>query len=285
MCNTYVIMKTKSNFKINKMRRLQQLLQSRIIIPEDVLYFTFKKHKFTGRVAQGGLIWHCTWQKPGEDARFIFKRANQLNGQPFVRTFESLTDWTETCIQECLDEYHTRYSSWKRVRHLRSESTMETLFKHLQRQQIIQEQSRGHATKDSNKSLLLFEQIASQKHHISILENKLNSWNKWFTQTYPEQQIPVESISLSNNTNTDTQNVAQPFVLTSEQGQFMVLQRVNEVAPVECISWLKQIGRDKFKEYMTDCETHIKFTPMTTNIPDSTTSPEAARQFVHDFFG
>ena len=283
MCYTYVINKTKSNFK-NKMRRLQQLLQSRIIIPEDVLYFTFKKHKFTGKVAQGGLIWYCTWQKPGEEARFIFNRTNQLNGQPFIRTFESLTDWTETCIQECLDEYHTRYSSWKRVRHQRSESTMETLFKHLQRQQIIQDNSRGHSNKDSNRNLLLFEQIASQKHHIVTLENKLKLWDEWFKNKFPDEQLPVESTSMQQKISSDTPAVAQPFVLTSERGQFMVLQRVNEVAPAECVSWLKQIGQDKFKQYMSDCESHIKFTPMSTNIPTSNTSPEAARQFVHDFF-
>ena len=266
------------------MRRLQQLLQSRIISPEDVLYFTFKKHKFTGRVAQGGLIWHCTWQKPGEDSRAIFQKINHLNNQPFVRTFESLTDWTETCIQECLDEYHTRYSSWKRVRHLRTEQTMETLFKHLQRQQLIQDNSRGHTNKDSNKNILLFEQIASQKQYIGTLENKLKSWIEWFKTTNPDEPLPVKTISMQQNKTSDTTATAQPFVLTSEHGQFMVLQRVNEVAPAECISWLKQMGHDKFKQYMSDCESHIKFTPMSTNIPESATSPEAARQFVHDFF-
>ena len=91
------------------MRRLQQLLQARIIFAADVLYFTFKKHVFTGKIAQGGLIWRCTWQKPGEQAIEIFQARNAIQQQPYVRTFESLTDWTETCIQECLDEYHTRY--------------------------------------------------------------------------------------------------------------------------------------------------------------------------------
>ena len=99
------------------MRRLQRLIQARIVFTDDVLFFTFKKHIFTGKVAQGGLIWNCTWQKPGELPQDIFKHVTGLGQQPYIRTFESLTDWTETCIQECLDEYHTRYSSWKRVRH------------------------------------------------------------------------------------------------------------------------------------------------------------------------
>ena len=99
------------------MSRLQRLLQERLVNLEDVLYFTFKKHVFTGHVTNGGVIWNCIWQKPGELPQEIFKHSVSLGQQLYVRTFESLTDWTETCIQECLDEYHTRYSSWKRGRH------------------------------------------------------------------------------------------------------------------------------------------------------------------------
>jgi hypothetical protein len=95
------------------MRRLQQLLHARIVDINHALYFTFKKHVFTGKIIQGGLISQCTWQKPGEMPHEIFHHNTGLGQQPYVRTFESLTDWTETCIQECLDEYHTRYSSWK----------------------------------------------------------------------------------------------------------------------------------------------------------------------------
>ena len=271
------------------MRRLQQLLQSRIIIPEDVLYFTFKKHKFSGRVAQGGLIWHCTWQKPGEEVRVLFQKNTQLNGQPSVRTFESLTDWTETCIQECLDEYHTRYSSWKRVRHLRSEQTMETLFKHLQRQQLLQEHARGHSNKDGNKNILLFEQIASQKQHVTLLETKVKAWVTWFHTQWPDKPLPVEAVPVP----APPLSTAQPFVLTSEHGQFMVLQRINQVAPPECVSWLKQMGQDKFKQHMSDCQSHLKFTPVTdpnspntgpNTGPTTTLSPEKVRQFVHEFF-
>lgn len=265
------------------MRRLQQLLQSRIIAENDVLYFTFKKNKFTGRVAQGGLIWHCTWQKPGEEARSIFDKSAQLGGQPFVRTFESLTDWTETCIQECLDEYHTRYSSWKRVRHQRTEQTMETLFKHLQRQNLAQSHQRN-SNKDNGKNLLLFEQIASQKQHIDALEKVNQTWTEWFQKHHPGETLPVQPVAQPVPQSQTTEAVAQPFVLNSEHGQFMVLQRVNEVAPAECVSWLKSMGQSKFKQYIADCEKQIEFTPMETNIPSSATSATAARQFVHAFF-
>ena len=169
------------------MRRLQRLLQARIVQDGDVLYFTFKKHMFTGKIAQGGLIWDCTHQKPGESPVEIFKHSNGLNQQPYIRTFESLTDWTETCIQECLDEYHTRYSSWKRVRHQRTDQPMEVLFKHLQRRNLS-------TTTDTNKHILLFEQIASQKGHIESLTSHIESWMSWYQKTYPNAPLPVEPL-------------------------------------------------------------------------------------------
>ena len=67
------------------MRRLQQLLQARIVFADDTLYFTFKKHIFTGKVAQGGLIWQCTWQKPGEMPSDIFKHTVGLGQQPYAK--------------------------------------------------------------------------------------------------------------------------------------------------------------------------------------------------------
>jgi hypothetical protein len=152
------------------MGRLQRLLQERLVNLEDVLYFTFKKHVFTGHVTNGGIIWNCTWQKPGELAQEIFKHSVSLGQQPYVRTFESLTDWTETCIQECLDEYHTRYSSWKRVRHQLTDKPMEVLFKNLQMREIMPGNS-------SPKPTLLFEKLASQKAHIDVLSISQKSEN------------------------------------------------------------------------------------------------------------
>ena len=101
------------------MRRLQCLLDSKLIEEDDILEFTFKKHRFRGLVCQGGFIYRSSWVNSSGDTLSIFE------GQ----TFESLTDWTESCIQEKLKEYHTRYSSWKRVRHRMKQCTMEKLFK------------------------------------------------------------------------------------------------------------------------------------------------------------
>lgn len=266
------------------MRRLQQLLQSQIIFGGDVLYFTFKKHIFTGKIAQGGLIWQCTWQKPGEQPRVIFQNESSIHQQPYVRTFESLTDWTETCIQECLDEYHTRYSSWKRVRHQRSDQPMEVLFKHLQRRQISSSQTGA----DSSRSVLLFEQIAAQQHHIDMLVETIDKWTKWFQSTFPDKPLPFESskkTAVHAPADVDTEPTAQPFVLTSERGQYMVLHRLNEVAPEECVSWLKQNGAESFGRMLGNIQQPVTFEPVTPG--SDTWSPadkQTSKRFVHTFF-
>lgn len=260
------------------MRRLQQLLQTQIVFVNDTLYFTFKKHVFTGKVAKGGLIWKCTWQTPGEEARPVFSTPATIEQQRFIRTFESLTDWTETCIQECLDEYHTRYSSWKRVRHQRTDQPMEVLFKHLQKKQLTKESN-------SSKQILLYEQLASQTHHIETLKAALNKWDQWFKQTHPNVTMPVESICHEEPTTEQPDPQTQPFVLTSDTGQYMVLHRVNEVAPPECISWLRQNGPDSFKDILSSLPKTIQFKP-TSKGEDTWTpvEPETSKRFVHEFF-
>ena len=82
---------------------LQKLLGAGLLHNNDQLEFYFKGHKFTAKIVQGGFLSHCTW-----------------NSNPVLEdkvAFTTLTDWCDTCIQELVDEYVTRFSSWKRVRH------------------------------------------------------------------------------------------------------------------------------------------------------------------------
>lgn len=266
------------------MRRLEQLLQSRIVFTGDILYFTFKKHIFTGQIAQGGLIWHCTWQKPGEQAHDIFQTKTNIHQQPYVRTFESLTDWTETCIQECLDEYHTRYSSWKRVRHQRSDQPMEVLFKHLQRRQMSSSQN----SQDSGRSVLLYEQIAAQQQHIETLKANNEKWVEWFKKEFPGKSIPIDptdSQAEIQPPRDESVPTAQPFVLTSDTGQYMVLHRLHQVAPKECVSWLKDNGSEAFKGLLEGIKQPVMFEPPSAGT--DTWKPvdnETTKRFVHNFF-
>ena len=82
---------------------LQKLLAAGLLHCNDELEFSFKGHKFTAKLVKGGFLSHCTW-----------------NNTPVLEdkvAFTTLTDWCDTCIQELVDEYVTRFSSWKRVRH------------------------------------------------------------------------------------------------------------------------------------------------------------------------
>ena len=80
---------------------LQKLLETGLVCDSDEISFQFKGHTFGARLMPGGLISHCTWNS---EAVLQDKVA-----------FTTLTDWCDTCIQELVDEYVTRFSSWKRV--------------------------------------------------------------------------------------------------------------------------------------------------------------------------
>ena len=83
---------------------LHKLLRAGLLRCDDEVSFLFKGHTFAAHVTEGGLLSHCTW-----------------NGDAVLQdkvAFSTLTDWCDTCIQELLDEYVTRFSSWKRVRHV-----------------------------------------------------------------------------------------------------------------------------------------------------------------------
>ena len=264
------------------MGRLQQLLRSEKIKRNDVLFFTFKKHIFTGMIRQGGLIWRCTWQKPGEEAMPIFTKPTSIGNRPYVRTFDSLTDWTETCIQECLDEYHTRYSSWKRVRHQGEGVTMEALFKDLQRTTMTEQKKDN----DTTNEVLLQEQIAALEHHNESQSNALKKWTEWFKQNHPDAPVPIAPVDEPIPVVKEPQGPqAQPFVLTSDTGQFMVLHRMNEVAPAECVSWLKQNGAESFRELLSSVKQPVYFSPAKQGIIDyRDVTPDMAKRFVHNFF-
>lgn len=259
------------------MRRLQQLIQSRIIFQDDVLYFTFKKNTFCAHVTQGGLIWKCQWQKPGDTPIAIFQNSSTIDGRPYVRTFESLTDWTETCIQECLDEYHTRYSSWKRVRHQRLDQPMEVLFKHFQRRGIA-------PTSETN--VALHEQIAALQHHLDVSKDCIAKWKQWFVSTNDTTiPLPVPESQEQPPEMPPTAVEAQPFVLNSDSGQYMVLHRVNEVAPPECVSWLKKNGPGSFQTLLDKIQDSTRFDPVVAG--DDRWGPVdtmTAKRFVHQFF-
>ena len=83
---------------------LNKMLQAGLLHYNDDITFHFKGHNFTAKVVHGGLLSHCRWN----DAAVLEDKV----------AFSTLTDWCDTCIQELVNEYVTRFSSWKRVRHV-----------------------------------------------------------------------------------------------------------------------------------------------------------------------
>ena len=114
--------------KINKMSSkstnkntatIQDMINAGAISENDQIEFTFKGNTFYANVLRGGLIGQCK-----------IKRAysTTLENLPqFVSAFSSLTAWTEAMLQDVLEEYYTRYSSWKRVTHSGTKRSMSDL--------------------------------------------------------------------------------------------------------------------------------------------------------------
>ena len=95
------------------MSSILDMIKGKIIHVGDTIEFKFKGHYFLATIQKGGLISNC------------FHRNKEL--KPCLKSviaFTSLTAWTEACLQDVLEEYYTRYSSWKRVIHKQSGLTM-----------------------------------------------------------------------------------------------------------------------------------------------------------------
>jgi hypothetical protein len=262
------------------MRRLMQLLSNNLIWSGDTLFFSFKKNKFSCKITQGGLLWKCVWLKPDGTTLDLFRKSSVIEERAYVRTFESLTDWTETCIQECLDEYHTRYSSWKRVRHQRLSQTMETIYKHLQQKKNV--------TKSNVDNIALFEQIAALANKVEQQQKSIKIWEEWFIDRHPELPMPNSQgiVPIIPETSSSSSSVVQPFVLNTEVGQYMVLHRLAETAPEECQELIKSNGFQHFSSTLEEIKTAIVFSPPTDIVEENWAPVDEStiKNFVHRFF-
>ena len=95
---------------------LSDILSKGLIKVGDSVEFTFKDNHFVAKICKGGIISDCKARRAG-----MTTYENVLQS---VISFGSLTAWTESCLQEVLNEYYTRYSSWKRVTHLQTKQSM-----------------------------------------------------------------------------------------------------------------------------------------------------------------
>ena len=262
------------------MRRLQQLLNDNLVWSGDSLFFFFKKNKFSCSVTNGGLLWKCSWLKPDGTQKELFRNSSKIDGRPYIRTFESLTDWTETCIQECLDEYHTRYSSWKRVRHQRLGQPMETIYKHLQQKKL--------GSKTNVDNIGLFEEIAALSATAAKYKEALQKWEEWFKANNIGLKLPfvneteTNESSSSSSSSSSSEAQTQPFILNSDEGRYMILHHLNQTAPSECTE-LSEI--EQFESVVSHIQNAVTFDPpISTDDNWAPADANTCKKFVHTFF-
>jgi hypothetical protein len=102
------------------MSHLHELVERRLVDAGDELYFVFRNNRFTCRLQRGGVLTDCTWRRghADEEEQHVF---SQRGG------FSTLTAWADACLHELLDEYISRFSSFKRVRHVPTDITIDEL--------------------------------------------------------------------------------------------------------------------------------------------------------------
>lgn len=98
---------------------IQDMIAKKIVHVGDGIQFTFKGNTFYAKILRGGLIGDCKIRRTYSQEIIVLDR--------FVSAFSSLTAWTEAMLQDVLEEYYTRYSSWKRVTHSSTKRTMSDL--------------------------------------------------------------------------------------------------------------------------------------------------------------
>lgn len=96
---------------------MEELIRIGLVEVGDEIMFHFKKHKMIGQIGHGGHI-----------RMTVITRADGVIVETLMtRIYPSLTAWSEACLREGLLEEHTRYASWKRVIHVKTERTLQSL--------------------------------------------------------------------------------------------------------------------------------------------------------------
>lgn len=159
---------------------------------------------------------------------------------------------------------------------------MEALFKDLQSTTLADHKKDQGSSHDT----LLYEQIVALEHHNESLKAALKKWSEWYQEHHPDSHLPIADVEEPSPIVREPEGPqAQPFVLTSDKGQYMVLHRMNEVAPPEVGSWLKQNGAQSFNQFLSSITKPVYFSPPSPGMIDfHNITPDMAKRFVHNFF-
>jgi len=228
---------------------LAQLVESGSVTPGDSIYFRFKRNTFTAQFSDGGILYNCMWKDTDGKQTKVFNQ----------KTFTTLSDWTESCIQELLKEYSTRYSSWKRVTHAKTDMTLDEMWK-------------------------------------NHMEKRLNGVKKpTVTQLKQMNERLLEKLAMANEkiqdltTENATMQSVHPIVMDSPHGTYMILQRMIDTEnPV--VADVKNMGMDEFRRHLKEFSSTQKV--IETHRPDEwftklrmeKTSDHDIANFVYRFF-
>jgi len=189
-------------------KRLTQLVTHGEITIGDTIQFDFKSNRFTATFSEGGVLHLFFWKKPSGAKVPIFKN----------KTFVTLSGWTEACIQEILQEFSTRYSSWKRVMHVKTGKSLDELWK-------------------------------------SYMENRLKTVKKpTIEQMRQLNERLLEKLAKAREKIEDlTQDEAtpsvQPIIMDSPHGTYMVLQRMIQTQNPNLDS-IQDMGLKDFRKHL-----------------------------------
>jgi hypothetical protein len=134
------------------MKILAQMVGNDFLQNDDQLFFDFKNFTFYTKVSEEGVLHDC-YYKASRDGK-IKSCFEDVAG------FDSLTHWTDICVQEIANEYVTRFSAWKRVRRHKTNQLMGDIraqYRHLSTKVTIEAPCR-EACRMKRRLFLLLQQ-------------------------------------------------------------------------------------------------------------------------------
>tara|TARA_B110000977_G_scaffold194343_1_gene270764 strand:+ start:526 stop:1026 length:501 start_codon:yes stop_codon:yes gene_type:complete len=132
---------------------MEELLRIRLVEIGDEIMFCFKKNQMVGEIGYGGHIVNTR----------ITKEDGVVVETLMKRIYPSLTSWSEACLREGLLEEHTRYASWKRVIHKKTERTLQSLRSEAHVSQKTTQASRQDLFAEINRLQTLVGQLKKKR--------------------------------------------------------------------------------------------------------------------------
>jgi len=151
-----------------QMASILDMINSNLIKIGDSIEFTFKGNTFRAKILRGGLIGKCQ--------QYNIHEHEPKDILSSTVGFSSLTAWTESCLQDILEEYYTRYSSWKRVFHKETKRSMSDL----RDQCKLQDTKRKH------------EDISELYKEIFRLQHTIDEMNEYIGKLHRGDQLKLK---------------------------------------------------------------------------------------------